>query len=346
MGATAVEFATGAMSLALAALLGFSAHRAGLCTVKAVEEAVATRRGLMLLAFAKSVLWVAGVTLAIATFVPDARLRPESWALTLAGLGGGLLFGAGAVVNGGCAISTLSRLGGGEFGMLGTLLGFGFGVVATDAGTTFGLLSPTADAPPLATATHALAPWLLLALVAWMAWELVRLVRSRSRGPGLRALLLADVYRLSTAAALIGIANGLLYALHGPWIYTRTLRMTVGDGAGPPLLFWTLFAAVLAGMTLSAWQRGSLRLDIRPRPVWLRHFAGGLAMGAGAALVPGGNDVLLLHGIPNLSPHALPAFAAMLAGIALTLAIARLFGARPELVDCGGDICRTSMHDN
>ena len=341
-----MEIVAVVVSLTLAALLGFSAHRAGLCTVKAVEEVFATRRGLMLLAFAKSVLWVAGVTLAIALFVPDARLRPESWALTFAGLGGGLLFGLGAVVNGGCAISTLNRLGSGELGMFGTLLGFGFGVVAADAGTTLGLLPPNADAPPLATTAHARAPWLLLALAAWMAWELVRLVRTRPRGLGLRALLLADLYRLSTAAALIGIANGLLYALHGPWIYTRTLRLAVGDGDGPPLLFWALFAAVLAGMTLSAWQRGSLRLDARPRPVWLRHFAGGLAMGAGAALVPGGNDVLLLHGIPNLSPHALPAFAAMLAGIALTLATARLFGAQPELVDCGGDICRTSTYDN
>lgn len=337
-----MEILAGTVSLALAALLGFSAHRAGLCTVKAVEEVFATRRGFMLLAFAKSVLWVAGVTLAIAMLVPDARLRPESWALTLAGLGGGLLFGLGAVVNGGCAISTLSRLGSGELGMLGTLLGFGFGVVAADAGATLGLLPARADAPPLATTAPAIAPWLLLALAAWMAWELTRLVSTRPRGAGLRALLLADLYRLSTAAALIGIANGLLYALHGPWIYTRTLRLAVGDGAGPPLLFWALFAAVLAGMTLSAWQRGGLRLDIRPRPVWLRHVAGGLAMGAGAALVPGGNDVLLLHGIPNLSPHALPAFAAMLAGIALTLAIARPFGVRPEHVDCGGDICRTS----
>ena len=341
-----MEILAGTVSLALAALLGFSAHRAGLCTVKAVEEVFTTRRGFMLLAFAKSVLWVVGVTLAIAMFVPDARLRPESWALTLAGLGGGLLFGLGAVVNGGCAISTLSRLGSGELGMLGTLLGFGFGVVAADAGAALGLLPARADAPPLTTTAHALAPWLLLALAAWMAWELTRLVRTRPRGAGLRTLLLADLYRLSTAAALIGIANGLLYALHGPWIYTRTLRLAVGDGAGPPLLFWALFAAVLAGMTLSAWQRGGLRIDIRPRPVWLRHVAGGLAMGAGAALVPGGNDVLLLHGIPNLSPHALPAFLAMLAGIALTLAIARLFGARPEHVDCGGDICRTSAHDN
>ena len=341
-----MEILTGAVSLAPAALLGFSAHRAGLCTVKAVEEVVATRRAFMLLAFARSVLWVAGVTLAVALFVPDARLRPESWALTLAGLGGGLLFGLGAVVNGGCAISTLTRLGGGELGMLGALLGFGFGVVAVDAGTTLGLLPIKAAAPPLATPAHAFAPWLLLALAAWMAWELLRLVRTRPRGAGLRALLLADLYRLSTAAALIGIANGLLYALHGPWVHTRTLRLVVSDGAGPPMLFWALFAAVLAGATLSAWQRGSLRLDARPRPVWLRHVAGGLAMGAGAALAPGGNDVLLLHGIPNLSPHALPAFLAMLIGIALTLAIARLFGVRPEKVDCGGDICRRPVPNN
>jgi hypothetical protein len=49
-------------SFALAALLGFAAHRASICTVKAVEEVLTTRRAFMLLSFAKTVLWVMAVT--------------------------------------------------------------------------------------------------------------------------------------------------------------------------------------------------------------------------------------------------------------------------------------------
>ena len=54
-------------------------------------------------------------------------------------------------------------------------------------------------------------------------------------------------------------------------------------------------------------------------------------MGLGAALVPGGNDMILLNGIPGLSTHALPAYLAMLAGIGLTLALAMKFFPDREL---------------
>ena len=57
-------------------------------------------------------------------------------------------------------------------------------------------------------------------------------------------------------------------------------------------------------------------------------------------MVPGGNDVLILHAIPTLSPHALPAYLAMLVGIAITLVVMRLIGASLDTIDCSGDICR------
>ncbi len=64
-------------------------------------------------------------------------------------------------------------------------------------------------------------------------------------------------------------------------------------------------------------------------------------MGLGAAMIPGGNDVLILHGIPSLSPHAVPAFLAMLVGIAVSLMGMRALGRETPRIDCGGDICTT-----
>ncbi len=64
-------------------------------------------------------------------------------------------------------------------------------------------------------------------------------------------------------------------------------------------------------------------------------------MGLGAAMIPGGNDVLILHGIPFLSPHAVPAFLAMLVGIAVSLMGMRALGRDIPRIDCGGDICTT-----
>ena len=62
-------------------------------------------------------------------------------------------------------------------------------------------------------------------------------------------------------------------------------------------------------------------------------------MGLGAAMVPGGNDVLILHSIPGLSPHAVPAYGAMIAGIAAVLITMRFVRGETMTVDCRGDIC-------
>jgi hypothetical protein len=51
---------------------------------------------------------------------------------------------------------------------------------------------------------------------------------------------------------------------------------------------------------------------------------------------------LLLDGIPNLSPHAAPAYLAMVLGIATVLACLQLGGRRIDKVDCSGDICRST----
>ena len=61
-------------------------------------------------------------------------------------------------------------------------------------------------------------------------------------------------------------------------------------------------------------------------------------MGVGIVTVPGGNDELLLDAIPSLSPHAIPAFAALLAGIAaVQLILPRVSDSKA--VSCEGDIC-------
>jgi uncharacterized membrane protein YedE/YeeE len=331
-------------SFALAALLGFAAHRASICTVKAVEEVLTTRRAFMLLSFAKTVLWVMAMTALLLWAVPEAPDNLAGWRVSLTGLAGGLIFGMGAVFNKGCAFSTLTRLGGGQLSMLVSLAGFALGVL------THSLLASPALAPAALAADSRIAEagvWprlVLAAFLLWGLWEVWRLWRSRPTGQGLRALALADRYRLSTAALLLGVSNAVLYALHGSWAYTSTLthgvQQAMGDSVPPAPIAWLLFFFLVIGMVVSAWQRRSFRLRWRPRLGWASYLVGGAFMGFGAALVPGGNDVLILHGIPTLSPHALPAYLAMLAGIAVTLVVMRLIGASLETIDCSGDICR------
>jgi uncharacterized protein len=67
-------------------------------------------------------------------------------------------------------------------------------------------------------------------------------------------------------------------------------------------------------------------------------------MGIGMAMIPGGNDGVILYAIASLSPHALPSYAAILAGILLTLAAMRAFGLNLPPVICEDDICRSGPH--
>jgi len=164
-----------------------------------------------------------------------------------------------------------------------------------------------------------------------------------SRGLALGAQLALPVYRFSTAA-IIGIANAVLSYLYGNWVFTGALMKAASAAQGPapspdPQL-WILFAAMLAGMIVSALTRRSFSLELPGSAAAVRHLLGGAMMGWGLAMIPGGNASLILHYIPFFSPHALPAFLAMLAGIAAALVAAPWMGmARPK-VACSGDICR------
>jgi hypothetical protein len=96
--------------------------------------------------------------------------------------------------------------------------------------------------------------------------------------------------------------------------------------------------AVLAGMLISTLQRGTFRFEFWPQPIWLRSLTGGMLMGFGVALTPGGNDALVLYGIPTLSPHALPAYLAMAVGIAIALGLLRLLFGVETRVECRKDL--------
>jgi hypothetical protein len=114
----------------------------------------------------------------------------------------------------------------------------------------------------------------------------------------------------------------------------------VGLGPLPAGARVVLLLSVLAGMLASTLQRGSFRIDWRPRTSWLRNFSGGALMGLGTAMLPGGNDALILYGIPTLSPHALPAFAALLIGVGFGLLAMKHIGGIDSRVVCSNDIYR------
>jgi len=136
--------------------------------------------------------------------------------------------------------------------------------------------------------------------------------------------VLAPHYPLTASAALMGLAGGALYATQGAWSYTNHLRTSVlhswAGGHAPAITHSALVLALLLGMVVSARQRGSVAWRRPPGAgSWLRHFGGGMLMGTGAAMVPGGNDTLSLSALPTLTLQAVGAYVAMLGGITTAL---------------------------
>jgi len=314
------------LSLLCALLIGYAAHRASLCNVRAVAEILTAGTAHMLGSLLQAALWMATLTGAltlVGDFAPHVALAraPLAWALA-----GGLLFGVGAALNDGCSLSTLHRLADGDLGIMASLAGFAAGVCAWFALPALGW--PMALVPLVTPWLRwpALAPGLLVLLLAWAVsrlrffWRLAR----RHGNPPLRELLLAPAYHLSVSAALMGVAGGVLFTIVGAWSYSNFLRTSVlhrlGAAMVPSLWHGVLVAALLAGMIGSALQRRSAAWRWpRSRGAWLRHGAGGALMGTGAAMIPGGNDTLLLNGLPTLSTAAAGAYAFMLLGIASVL---------------------------
>jgi len=139
---------------------------------------------------------------------------------------------------------------------------------------------------------------------------------------GSRALALR-VWSPHAATTVIGVTFLLMLLLVGAWAYTDVLaelaRGMAGNLAARTLLLVALFAgAMLGGLTAGRFR--STRLSVAQL---LKCFAGGLLMGWGSLLIPGGNDGLILVGIPLLWPYAWVAFLTMCVTIGVALGVER-----------------------
>src|SRR5580765_6445232 len=131
------------------------------------------------------------------------------------------------------------------------------------------------------------------------------------------------------ATTVIGVTFVVLLLLVGGWAYTDVLAelargMTASVGARTVLAL-----ALLAGAALGGWTAGLFRSTRLSPGRLLRCLAGGVLMGWGSLLIPGGNDGLILVGMPLGWPYACLAFATMFATIAAAQLAGRAVAAPP-----------------
>lgn len=303
------------LTIALLFLVGYASQRSGVCMVRAVRELIERRRvhrlaGFLLAAASAMLVMAVAEAAGARPFATILGTPPDALAVA-----GGVLFGLGTRLSGHCAIGTLAALTAGEVSRVASLaamfvaailLGPNMSQAALMLPARTPQISPLAGNVPLALAVGG-----VLALIA-AAYLYRRLGWRKPRG-GWSPLV---------AMALIGAASGTLFALDQQWVYTSRiaevahgkLAFTLGTIAGP--------VALIAGMLISAIVGGMFRLRLGSLRQWAAAAGGGLLMGLGATLVPGGNDTMLFTGIPLLLPNLLVAYAAFFVTLWVGLRIA------------------------
>lgn len=297
-------------------LIGYSSQRSGVCMVRAVREVIVRRRAHRFAGFAlaaASAMLVMALTEAsgAAPFEMIAGARADGLAVA-----GGVLFGLGARVNGHCAMGTLAALTAGQLSRAATIAAMLLAALLLGPSMSrAALMVPERElfaSPLIGNTPLALAVGGVLALLA--ASYLYRRLGWRKPRGGWSPLI---------AMSLIGAASGSLFVLDQRWVYTsRIAELAYGTFVVTPFSLIPL-AVLIGAMVLAAMIGGQFRLLRGSLREWLAAGAGGLLMGLGATLVPGGNDTMLFTGVPLLLPNLLIAYAAFVATLMLTISAPR-----------------------
>jgi uncharacterized protein len=307
-------------------VFGYVIQRGGFCLTRALSNALLMRDGTILKAYGLALLVaMAGVEILEVLSLVDIPLRPLHW---LSNIVGGLLFGVGMILSGGCSGSTWYRVGEGAVGAWVVLLGFAIG--ATTAGV--GVLSParallqrptlaTADggAPTLASLTG-LPPWIVIAALALAgAVWLLRGPREPEHGkwawPATGAAVGVMIAVGWWASAIGERPVGITFAANTGHLFTYPL---VGY---PNRVTWSMLMAlgVPVGAFVAARTTGQFGWKLPAPASLVKIFCGGFLMGAAALVAEGCNINQGLTNSATLALGSLLAFASMCAGACATL---------------------------
>lgn len=300
------------ITLTCAFLVGYAIRRGSICAVLATRVLILEGKSSRFRAFLVAAAGSGATIVPLHWAAPDLATLSAGYPVTGLVLLGGATFGIGAWINGACALGTLAHLTGGQVRYLATVVGMVSGALVVQfAGAT-----SHQDALPKASPLEApdlFAVLFVIVLALSLASALYRRVPRWWRGFRELGSARMGPYR---SMLVVGIFGGLLYALAGNWTYMAVLSERAARlvdptalSSGWPALFSAL--AVLFGGVTAAVRYGDFIFQ-RPRMIGLlRSLSGGIIMGASAAIIPGGNGTLLIHGLPSLSPHAIAAYTAM-----------------------------------
>ena len=294
-------------------VMGFAIQRGATCAVAAMDEIVGRRSCKRLLALVEASLWVAGGLLLVqlAQLLPT---MPAGYSVNRWTVVGGVLLGLGAYVNRACVFGAIARFGSGEWAYAATPLGFYLGCLSV----TWVFAPPPHASLPYGSPVLQAPEWVAALFLAFVAWRLVRPLWAPSR-----TALAVRLWAPHAATTVIGLTFLATLLLAGAWAYTDLLAELARGMAANRAARCLLFAALLAGAAWGGWTAGHWRSTRVSGAQLLRCLAGGVLMGWGSLLIPGGNDGLILVGMPLLWPYAWVAFATMCLSIGAVQLLAR-----------------------
>src|SRR5262245_5056648 len=315
-----------ASALATGLVFGFVLQRGGFCLTRAISNAVLIGDATILRAYVLALLVaMVGVQVIHAFGLVEIPVRPLHWASNVVG---GLLFGFGMILSGGCSGSTWYRVGEGAVGAWVVLVGFAIGATTVGVGVLDpvrralqrpALTTTEGGAPTLANVTG-LSPWIVIAMLALIAGVWMW----RARG---------EPEHAKWPWTLTGIAVGVMIAV-GWWASSfgdRPVGITFAANTGhlltypmvgyPTKVTWSMLMAlgVPIGAFVGAWRAGDFGWKFPPGSSLPKIFAGGLLMGGAALVAEGCNINQGLTNSATLAVGSLLTFASMGAGACLAL---------------------------
>ena len=299
---------------------GYVSQRGGFCLTRTLSNLYLMGDFTLVRAYLLALLVATiGSHLLMAAGLVQIPVRPFHW---LSNLVGGLLFGVGMILSGGCSASTWYRVGEGAVGAWIVLMGFAMGATAMSVG----ILAPVRrifqgpavtveGGPPTLASLLGVSPWLVIVVLGLAgAFFLLRGAEEPEHGK----------WPWPVTGALVGvlIAVGWWTSTFGEAPTGITFAINTGHALTYPLvgypnrLSWSmvLLVGVPIGAFLGAWRADEFRWKLPPGWSLVQLFAGGLIMGSAAILAEGCNITQGLTNSATLAVGSLVAFGAMWVG--------------------------------
>jgi hypothetical protein len=320
--------------LLVGVLFGFALQRGRFCMNSAFRDIILGRDFTLFKALAAAILVsMIGFSIMAMTGIITLAPKPLMWGGNIVG---GLLFGVGMVLAGGCASGITYRTGEGMMGAVMAVLGFGLSAMMGATGVLNPILKSlqntkimTADDKPLTLANIAgldlkitMLALAILIIVIWVVLAMRNKSSEQSFGGKSKSLGEA-IFKKGWNWLPTGIVVGLIGILSFPLSAAAGRNYPLGITGGWVNIFQSLIKwqavveekikvtalnwegaevlGIVLGALVAALIAGEFAIRAPEPKILLQTLAGGLLMGFGAVVSSGCNIGHILSGVPQLS---------------------------------------------